>query len=72
MDLRCPAKKHGELQDDVLEIKCDSRFCGAGPGVVVIHRFDVNTGELVETRRFKDPRKEKGNASRNPSAVRSA
>lgn len=55
MDLRCPAKKHGELVDAVVEVKCSSRFCGAGPGVVVIHRFDVTTGELVETHQFKDP-----------------
>lgn len=72
MDLRCSSKKHGELHDAVVEVKCDSRYCGAGPGVVVIHRFDATTGELVETRWFKNPRKEKGNASRNPTAVRSA
>lgn len=56
MDLRCPNKKHGEVTDSGnLEIKCSSRFCGAGRGVVVIHRFNVKTGELVETLRFKDP-----------------
>jgi hypothetical protein len=73
MDLRCPSKKHGEIADSLVEIKCSSRFCGAGPGVVVIHRFDGNTGELVETRQFKDPtRKERTHASRHQSAVRSA
>lgn len=71
MDLRCPAKKHGELNDAVVEIKCSSRFCGAGPGVVVIHRFAVATGELVETHRFKDPaRKERADASPHSPAVR--
>lgn len=73
MDLRCPAKKHAELEDSILEVKCGSRFCGAGPGVVVVHRFDAITGELVETRQFKDPiRKGRANGSRNGSAVRSA
>lgn len=73
MDLRCEAKKHGELDDGVIEVKCSSRFCGAGPGVVVIHRFDVSTGELVSTHRFKDPtRKGRSHASRNGTAVRSA
>ena len=73
MDLRCEAKKHGEVDDLVVEIKCSSRFCGAGPGVVVIHRFDARTGELTETRRFKDPtRKERANGSRNGTAVRTA
>ena len=58
MDLRCPAKKHGELGEKFIEHKCNSRFCGAGTGVVVIHRFDIHTAELVETLRFKDPRKD--------------
>jgi hypothetical protein len=73
MDLRCEAKKHGEIDGNIVEIKCSSRFCGAGPGVVVIHRFDAETGELTETRRFKDPtRKEGRHASRNGTAVRTA
>jgi hypothetical protein len=74
MELRCPSKKHGELSASVVEIKCSSRFCGAGQGVVVIHRFDASTAELVETLKFKDPvRKEKAHASqRHPAAVRSA
>lgn len=73
MDLRCEAKKHGELDDGYVEIKCSSRFCGAEPGVVVIHRFDATSGELQETLRFKDPI-QKGNrhASGHRSAVRSA
>jgi hypothetical protein len=74
MDLRCPSKKHGEISDSLVEIKCSSRFCGAGPGVVVIHRFDGTTGELVETLQFKDPinRKERTHASRHQSAVRAS
>lgn len=74
MDLRCPAKKHGVVvRDGVVEIKCDSRFCGAEQGVTVLHRFDVTTGELVETVQFKDPgRKGSAHASRNRPAVRSA
>jgi hypothetical protein len=72
MELRCPAKKHGELAEDLIEVKCDSRFCGAAAGVVVIHRFDAHTGELVDTRQFKNPRKERAHASRNGTAVRTA
>jgi len=53
MDMRCGSKKHGVIVcPGLLEIKCDSRFCGAGSGVVVLHRFDATTGELVDTRRF--------------------
>jgi len=73
MDLRCTAKKHGELDEAFIEFKCSSRFCGAGPGVVVIHRFDASTGELRETLQFKDPgRKGSHHGSRNGTAVRTA
>jgi hypothetical protein len=79
MDLRCESKKHGELPEPgVIEVKCDSRFCGAQRGVVVLHRFDALTGELLETKRFRDPgvaeaRKEVNDGARRDSAaVRSA
>lgn len=60
MDLRCPNKMHGVLikstQDDgLVEVKCISRWCGAGPGVVVTHQFSTRTGKLVSTQRFRQP-----------------
>lgn len=55
MDLRCEHKKHGELGDGILAIKCRRPQCGAGPGVVVIHRWDALTGEFLDTQRFRDP-----------------
>lgn len=58
MDLRCSGNKlHGVLDEDVIEFKCSSRFCGAQKGVTVLHRFNKQTGSLVETRKYKDPRK---------------
>lgn len=57
-DVRCDSGiLFGMLDDNtlVLETKCKSNRCGAGPGVVVIHRFDCKTGELLGTQRFKDP-----------------
>lgn len=55
MELRCSHKLHGRLLDDGrVEVKCRSAFCGAKPGVVVLHRFDLRTG-AVETKRFKEP-----------------
>ena len=55
MELRCEHKLHGILiSSGVLEVKCSSTLCGKKPGVVVLHRFDTNTGDLLETRRFKD------------------
>jgi len=59
MDLRCESKKHGELVDGLVEIKCDSRFCGHAADTVVIHKFDPATGALVDTCKFKNP-KQKG------------
>lgn len=54
--VRCQGKRQALLIDDCTwEVKCDSRVCGAGPGKVVLHRFDVHTGELLETLRFRDP-----------------
>lgn len=53
--LRCPSKKHAEvISDHVVEIKCSSRFCGARKGRVILHRFDLATGEMT-TRTFAEP-----------------
>lgn len=63
-DLRCPHKRHGILiAKGVLEVKCDSRLCGASPRIVVLHRFDLETGDLIQTVRFKQPKKGKPNGS---------
>jgi len=58
MELRCQYRLHGHVDDGVLEIACRSRFCGKVPGVVVVHRYDLATGKLIETKRFRDPVKE--------------
>lgn len=70
MDLRCENVKHAELSEPgVIEVKCRSRFCGVEKGVIVIHRFDTLTGELLETKRFREPiRNEQLNGSRSCSA----
>lgn len=53
--LRCQSKKHAVLlSSHVIEVKCSSRFCGARRGVVVLHRFDLDTGEMT-TRIFSEP-----------------
>ena len=54
MQMRCPHKLHGIVDGDVIEVKCGSSLCGSRSGVVVIHRFDSSTGELVGTKRYKD------------------
>lgn len=67
MELRCDSKLHGILRDgDVLEVKCGSSLCGHGPGVVILHRFNLHTG-VVETLKYKDP----GGAETSPEQERS-
>lgn len=56
-ELRCGGTMHGKLDifDGKLEVKCNRRRCGAERGVVVLHTFDLNTGEMVGTKRYRDP-----------------
>lgn len=57
IELRCAGTMHGKLDihNGKLEVKCGRRGCGAGRGVVVLHTFDVTTGNLVGTKRYADP-----------------
>lgn len=59
MELRCGAKLHGTVEggQGVLEVRCDSRWCGYQPGVVVMHKFDLSSGELTETTLYKAPKR---------------
>ncbi len=55
VELRCDKRLHGVLNDDgVLEVSCRSALCGHRDGIVVIHKFDTVTGELLETKFYKD------------------
>ena len=54
--IACAGTKYGDVADDatgILRVKCRDRRCRR-PGVdeVVIHYFDLATGDLLETRRF--------------------
>lgn len=71
-EVRCPSKLHAIVTDSgLVEISCNSRFCGAGAGVTILHRFDPTSGDLVETLSFKDPRKDRDYGTRrNPASVR--
>lgn len=58
IELRCPAKKHGMVVEwGVVEVKCDSYFCRHEPDEIVLHRFRVADGALIETLRFRNPKK---------------
>lgn len=76
MDLRCDNRiLHGVINEDgEIEVRCRSGKCGHRSGVIVIHKFNVVTGELVKTSVFAEPL-ERSNANGNRSirsAVRSA
>jgi hypothetical protein len=65
IELRCGGNKvHGVLlhpaTGGVVEVKCGSRWCGAGDGIVVLHQFSCLTGELLNSVRFREPSKIKG------------
>lgn len=54
-EFRCDHLMHGVLgADGRFEVKCRSNKCGARSGVVVLHYFDVSTGRLLETKKFRD------------------
>jgi hypothetical protein len=62
-ELKCASGRLlGMLDGKFVEIACRSARCGKRPGVVVIHRFDVLTGECVSTSQFKEARITKGEA----------
>ncbi len=73
-EIRCEnGIKFADVEDGVLEVKCRSKRCGHEAGAVVIHRFLINTGELLETRKFKTPSTStRKGAGRDESSLRSA
>lgn len=56
-ELRCKeGKLFGILVEGVLEVRCQSKFCGHAPGVAIIHRFSLETGEMLSDRRYRVPK----------------
>jgi hypothetical protein len=66
--LRCRSKLHGIMKpqpdgSELLEIRCKDKWCAErGAGLVVLHYFNVDTGELIKTKKYRDPNyRRKGN-----------
>lgn len=57
-ELRCEGNLYGILSDDhqTIEVRCKRRGCGAAPGVVVLHTILLSSGEVADTKRFREPR----------------
>lgn len=76
VSLRCDGTLYGLLTDGRwLEVKCKRRICGYSKGMVILHTIDLQTNEVVSTKKFAEPKNQKGegNAPHNASAsVRSA
>jgi hypothetical protein len=55
-EVRCPSGDlHFKVIDgDRIEIKCTNKRCTGG-NTVVLHRYSIPDGVLIETLRFKDP-----------------
>lgn len=62
IELRCNGTLYGIIDDEgkTIEVKCKRRSCGASPDVVVLHTISLATGEVVQTKRFAQPRITKG------------
>lgn len=58
--LRCDGNLFGILSDDgtTIEVKCKRRRCGAHPGVVILHTLSLQTGQVIQTKRFAEPQVE--------------
>lgn len=57
--LRCDGTLHGIISDDAtgtLERSCHHIRCGYRKGLVILHTFDLTTGQIIQTKRFREPR----------------
>lgn len=62
LQLRCRSKLQGIIKvvsgKRLLEVRCKDKWCAErGAGVVVLHYFNVDTGELDHTKKFRDPKR---------------
>lgn len=74
-ELRCPNKMHGDLDEvaSTVTMKCSNNRCGAHSGVVVLHKFDLLTGDLIETKVFKDPiQRQEGGETNGTASIRTS
>lgn len=73
VDLRCEGTLHGRVTDERwLEVKCKRRICGYRSGIIILHTIDLQTGKVVRTSKFAEPKKQNRrshNGSDNASAA---
>lgn len=55
MELRCEhGKLHGIVEGGIIEVKCRCQEANE-KHMVILHRFNVRTGKLIETKKYKEP-----------------
>jgi hypothetical protein len=70
IELRCEGNLYGVYDPEAhtLEVRCKRRAHGAYPGTIVLHTISLETGKVVDTHKYKDPRVDQqkglGDASR--------
>jgi hypothetical protein len=76
VQLRCDSGTlFAELFGGEIEVRCRNRRCGYQPGLMVLHRFDGFTGQLLGTRRYRDAvmlKEDSSGTHCDTAAVRSA
>lgn len=53
--LCCTSRKHADVEAGLrgtARVQCRERHCRREPNEIVVHYFDLATGELIETRRY--------------------
>lgn len=56
IEFRCPNVMHGIRKGNLFEVKCRHWRCkNREKNKVVLHYYDIDTGELVKTIEYKDP-----------------
>ncbi len=65
--LRCKGKLQGIMKEfpdgkKLLEVRCKEKWCADRvAGLIVLHYFNVETGELDHTKKFREPNRRKVN-----------
>jgi hypothetical protein len=56
IELRCEGNLYGiyDPETHTIETRCKRRKHGAIPGIIVLHKISLATGEVVDTKKYKD------------------
>lgn len=62
IDLRCEGDLYGRYDPEThsVEVRCKRRKHGAQPGIIILHTISLDTGQVVETQKYRDPSRKDG------------